>query len=582
MTEYPFKDLLPLDEALEREGYYKDWTHLDPDVFYSLTQISEYIKTKGYGVDVRLLIAQLAEHFSLKTSQINQIELFFKDVMQELAEDKDYHSLPEIAGARGGFDTLGERLNNETFDMSRMGQDVKEAMTGGSVAVVGKNSILTENIVDHQVNYKKTDMFKLDVSQNMFDGNYLNAYVGGGDTNFFYVTEQPGNTAVIKVEPNTTYSIFVDLDAETLMKVFPATKKLTIGDKGDQVSGELGLSLNRGKSTLFTTLSDTEYLYINTTASGEPAPYLKVVKSNEIKPITSKHYPINPKKLNIYNKDEVDNLLQKDAGLKIEQVGGDVRITPQTMSKNKIIYEYGRHVNESIQLDVWRLKNIYLHHHETGVTTPITSGDNEGVLRIRGEADYLGGIHGDEIMTDMFVYVNGVEQPIEEIEGDYDSIEFVTFTDLFHADTPNKAFTKERSVLFDKTGVHIKSRWHALGTFELTHVRASILSIHKKEAGLDLIKTFRTNVDLRPKPMLPTGEITPNLPSHETINEIHLLGGEVSAKLWNISREGSENNNGSITDFETRLKIYIDGFERQTVSQGDIIVDEHKFVITTL
>ena len=70
MAEYPFKDLLPLDEVLEREGYYKAWTHLDPEVFYSLTQISEYIKTKGFGVDVRLLIAQLAEHFGLSTVQI--------------------------------------------------------------------------------------------------------------------------------------------------------------------------------------------------------------------------------------------------------------------------------------------------------------------------------------------------------------------------------------------------------------------------------------------------------------------------------------------------------------------------------
>ena len=154
--EYPFKDLLPLDEVLEREGYYNDWTHLDPEVFYSLTQISEYIKTKGFGVDVRLLIAQLAEHFSLKTAQINQIELFFKDVMQELAEDKDFYSLPEIAGARGGFDTLGKRLDNETFDMSRMGQDVKEAITGGSVAVVGENAVLENNIVDGQVTERKT------------------------------------------------------------------------------------------------------------------------------------------------------------------------------------------------------------------------------------------------------------------------------------------------------------------------------------------------------------------------------------------------------------------------------------------
>ena len=80
MMEYPFKDLLPLDEVLEREGYYNDWTHLDPEVFYSLTQISEYIKTKGYGVDVRLLISQLAEHFGLRVTQITDAMNEFNDL----------------------------------------------------------------------------------------------------------------------------------------------------------------------------------------------------------------------------------------------------------------------------------------------------------------------------------------------------------------------------------------------------------------------------------------------------------------------------------------------------------------------
>ena len=92
--EYPFKDLLPLDEVLEREGYYKDWTHLDPEVFYSLTQISEYIKTKGYGVDVRLLIAQLAEHFGLRVTQIT-------DAMNEFIDlkPKAEQSIPKSAEA---------------------------------------------------------------------------------------------------------------------------------------------------------------------------------------------------------------------------------------------------------------------------------------------------------------------------------------------------------------------------------------------------------------------------------------------------------------------------------------------------
>ena len=44
---------------------------------------------------------------------------------------------------------------NEVFSMINMGQDVKEAMTGGSVAVVGENTILRENIVDNEITFKK-------------------------------------------------------------------------------------------------------------------------------------------------------------------------------------------------------------------------------------------------------------------------------------------------------------------------------------------------------------------------------------------------------------------------------------------
>ena len=44
---------------------------------------------------------------------------------------------------------------DEVFTMANMGQDIKEAMTGGSVAVVGKNTVSAENIVDKQVTMNK-------------------------------------------------------------------------------------------------------------------------------------------------------------------------------------------------------------------------------------------------------------------------------------------------------------------------------------------------------------------------------------------------------------------------------------------
>ena len=147
--EYPFKDLLPLDEVLDREGYYKDWTHLDPKVFYSLTQISEYIKTKGYGVDVRLLIAQLAEHFGLKTTQVvdlaNLLQQKFTNLegvtrnftnninslVSQMQADKDAvianaTADSEVILARGGKPTLGARLDETTSQLAHVTRNYSE------------------------------------------------------------------------------------------------------------------------------------------------------------------------------------------------------------------------------------------------------------------------------------------------------------------------------------------------------------------------------------------------------------------------------------------------------------------------
>ena len=55
----------------------------------------------------------------ISNTGIGSIEEYYQqysDVIKELSKNKDYHSLPEIAGARGGFGTLGERLNYDLGD----------------------------------------------------------------------------------------------------------------------------------------------------------------------------------------------------------------------------------------------------------------------------------------------------------------------------------------------------------------------------------------------------------------------------------------------------------------------------------
>ena len=69
---------------------------------------------------------------------------------------------------------LGTKANlNSIFTMANMGQDVKEAMTGGSVAVVGVDAILEENIVNRQVTPNKTSF-----ARKINEFNYLTSIEG--------------------------------------------------------------------------------------------------------------------------------------------------------------------------------------------------------------------------------------------------------------------------------------------------------------------------------------------------------------------------------------------------------------------
>lgn len=86
---------------------------------------------------------------------------------------------------------LSQKANkNEVFTMANMGQDVKEAMTGGSVSVVGRNSILSENIVMEQVKERNTNFIK--PVKNLFNKEtvtvgYINSTTGQVSTSSSYV-----------------------------------------------------------------------------------------------------------------------------------------------------------------------------------------------------------------------------------------------------------------------------------------------------------------------------------------------------------------------------------------------------------
>ena len=113
-----------------------DFSHLTDDELINgikALNIPNYIRTKSYGIDVRETLAQMTEML---------MQLAFNQGMSP-QEAQDFLA------------RFNNKINKGEVTMSDLTQEVKEALTGGSVAVVGVDAVGTENIKDGAVTIEK-------------------------------------------------------------------------------------------------------------------------------------------------------------------------------------------------------------------------------------------------------------------------------------------------------------------------------------------------------------------------------------------------------------------------------------------
>ncbi|MFB8509197.1 MULTISPECIES: hypothetical protein [Lactobacillales] len=156
-----------------------------------IEEIKQSIENEPYMAKMR---EDIAEGISKTGIRQATVEEQFQSVLDETT-GKDVISAPEIILARGGAQTLGERLDSEkaevraelaqtakktearlkseNISINDLGQDVKEAMTGGSVAVVGKNAIDSINVRKNAIKEENT-VFVERVTVNLFNPKTIN------------------------------------------------------------------------------------------------------------------------------------------------------------------------------------------------------------------------------------------------------------------------------------------------------------------------------------------------------------------------------------------------------------------------
>ena len=91
---YDFNSLTKqADEANNRDKFYTDFSDVDPNKLHQISELTDWMRTKAKGSDVREVIAQLFERTWLE-------------------ESKEGNANMEVAKARGQFPVLNDRLNN--------------------------------------------------------------------------------------------------------------------------------------------------------------------------------------------------------------------------------------------------------------------------------------------------------------------------------------------------------------------------------------------------------------------------------------------------------------------------------------
>ena len=148
----------------------RDWETLRQSAKDLIVEMGEAVTNEAVRVEAE---KQREETVANIEARQTSVENQFNALNQELTK-KDVISAPEIIAARNGETNLKSRLDKEHQEVTAqlaqkitqgvggvtdadLSQEVKEQMTGGSVAVVGKQMLLTENFVPKQITPNLTD-----------------------------------------------------------------------------------------------------------------------------------------------------------------------------------------------------------------------------------------------------------------------------------------------------------------------------------------------------------------------------------------------------------------------------------------
>ncbi len=178
--------------------------------------------------------------------------------------------------------------------------------------------------------------------------------------------------------------------------------------------------------------------------------------------------------------------------------------TSITINLEKWQFKVNRYDNPSIRAYLWRTNACYVADSSGAYHTIWSDSDSDGVVKISGEDDFIGGYHGDEIQTSVKIFVDGVEY---KESSTFDNLEFkeiliICESDVYHCNTSTNAdtvaFKRNKVLKFNSDGYTVENYWVAQEALTLEVSYIGMLSVNCADTdGTPLANGFYSNSDYK-------------------------------------------------------------------------------------
>lgn len=229
----------------------------------------------------------------------------------------------------------------------------------------------------------------------------------------------------------------------------------------------------------------------------------------------------------------------------------------------KAYYEFRKVTDKSINIDTWRLYTGQLKNSDMKYTMWRNS-DAEGAILIQDESDFVCGFHGDEIMTDIKIIIDGEFIDLKNnINRNFNNIDIIVKSKVYHCNTSSLAntqvFERVKSINFNKDSVEVSNKFKCLTDVMIKKLALNLFQCYKTEDNTQILYGLWDNESLEYKEC-PENTETDN---DSVISSPYIKNVKFFVKNGVINFEALDGfydeYNGYVANFssQNRLKIYL-------------------------